>query len=91
MAGVKFPEGYGCEALNTPQRYEAECSICLQVIRDACRVSCCGQYFCRECIEYVQRERKRCLLCNNEGFSVEAGTDKKERLGEMRFIDIDLK
>ena len=63
-------EGYGCEALNSPQRFEAECPICLRVIRDVCSMSYCGQYFCRECIEYVRRERKRCPLCNNEDFSV---------------------
>ena len=85
MAKVKLPEGYGCEPLNSPQRFEAECPICLQVIRGVCSVSCCGQYFCRECIEYVCRERKRCPLCNNEDFSVRDDIVKQESLGGMRF------
>ena len=82
---VKLPEGYGCDVFNSPQQYEVQCPICLQVFRDACCVSCCGQYFCRECIEYVRRKRKRCPLCNNEDFTVRDGEAKEESLRGLRF------
>ena len=83
MAGA-LPEGYGCEVVNSPHKYESECPICLQLIRDAHRVSCCGQYFCRECIELILRRKKRCPLCNNQDFTVEADRERQESLGKVK-------
>ena len=63
--------GYDCEYIEQPPKYlQSECPICLVVLRDPHQVSCCGNSFCRVCIELVQASNSPCPTCNNGGFSV---------------------
>ena len=57
--------GYGCELVNpSPEHLQTECSICLQILRDAHLVDCCGNSFCQTCIDKVKKSRRACPLCN---------------------------
>lgn len=62
--------GYACQlAQPAPAHLQTDCSVCLQILREPCIVSCCGQKFCRECIELVVDAGKDCPLCNGRGFT----------------------
>ena len=51
-----------------PPPEELTCSICLQVLCDPTLTSCCGQHFCRGCIDRVMARGHMCPLCNEKGF-----------------------
>ena len=62
--------GYDCQLVHPPPSHiQTECSVCLQILRDPCIVSCCGHKFCRVCIEAVTEMGKDCPLCNGHNFS----------------------
>ena len=62
--------GYDCQLVDPPPAHiQTECSVCLQILRQPCIVSCCGHKFCRECIEAVVETSKDCPLCNGHDFS----------------------
>ena len=61
--------GYDCDFVNDPPKI-LECTICLLTLRDPHVISCCGNHFCRPCVERVQRDRKPCPLCNDPNFTV---------------------
>ena len=55
-------EGFDCSFVH-PSELQSECSICLHVLREPYLVTCCGNRFCRACIEPIQRVFKKCPLC----------------------------
>ena len=63
--------GYDCEFVSPPpEAIQAECPICLSILREPCLFSCpCGQKICCECIERIKNDNKPCPLCNNRDFS----------------------
>ncbi len=61
--------GYDCEFVGTPPK-SLECPVCLLTLREPHVTSCCGNHFCRPCIERVQHDRKPCPLCNDENFTI---------------------
>ena len=63
--------GYDCEFVNPPpDAFQAECPICLQVLKEPCVIDCrCGQKMCRECVERIKKKGKPCPLCNKTDFS----------------------
>ena len=62
--------GYDCEFVEAPPKgLQTECSVCLLVLKEPCLISCCGQKFCKACIERVQKSEKPCPLCNAPGFT----------------------
>ena len=69
-SGKEDRGGYDCQLVNLPPSHiQTECSVCLQILKEPCIVSCCGHKFCRECIEPVVEAGKDCPLCNQPGFS----------------------
>ena len=58
--------GYECIFVEEPPKHlQTECSICLCILREPCLVDCCGNRFCRTCIEPIQSaEKKQCPLCS---------------------------
>ena len=57
--------GYECIfAKNPPEILQTECSICLCVLKEPYLIDCCGNSFCRTCIEPIKNESKLCPLCN---------------------------
>ena len=61
--------GYDCQFVRPPQELEAECPICLLVIRNAHITSCCGRNFCKSCVQRSQLQTG-CSLCNGSGFTI---------------------
>ena len=61
--------GYDCEFFDTiSEDVETECSICLMILREPYIVQCCGNRFCRSCLEKIQSggvalEDSPCPLC----------------------------
>ena len=62
--------GYDCEFVTPlPESFQAECPICLQILKEPCVISCpCGQKICRECVEQIKNDKKPCPLCNKTEF-----------------------
>ena len=58
--------GYTCQFVEElTQDLQAECSICLDTVREPHLVDCCGYRFCKTCIEPLL-SAKRCPLCNGQ-------------------------
>ena len=66
MASLKG--GYDFDFVEPPPK-RLECTICLLVVRDPHVISCCGNQFCRPCLERVQRDKKPCPLCNASDYT----------------------
>ena len=64
--------GYDCEFVEQPSDVAqgGECPVCLLVLKEPCLINCCGQKYCRACIERVKEDAKPCPLCNEPNFSV---------------------
>ena len=63
--------GYDCELVEPPPAaFQAECPICLHVLKEPCLISCpCGQKICLECVEQIKEVGKPCPLCNKTDFT----------------------
>ena len=63
--------GFECEFVEEPPNgIERMCPICLQIIREAHQVDCCGYSFCKTCVYCVKVSKKACPICNHNNFSV---------------------
>ena len=69
MASSEQHGGYDCEFVERPQELQADCPICMVVLREPFQVTCCGNSYCRTCIELVQTNEKACPTCNEPDFS----------------------
>ena len=60
--------GYDCEFVKRPANDlgQADCPVCLLVLREPQQVSCCGYSFCRSCIQRVQADQNVCPACNEQ-------------------------
>ncbi|KAL0584007.1 hypothetical protein ABG067_006104 [Albugo candida] len=63
-----------------------ECAICQEVFTGATEATCCGQIFCKECIERWVSERGSCPMCReNIGFSLLSASRHTQRMAnEMK-------
>ena len=62
--------GYDCDFVEKPpEAIQAECPVCLLILKEPCLISCCGHKFCRECIKQVTKDAKPCPLCNEPNFN----------------------
>ena len=70
-AATKQQGGFECEFLSQPpETIQAECPVCLLVLREPYQVSCCGYTFCQACIEQVKLRKTACPTCNVAEFAV---------------------
>ena len=61
--------GFECEFCEEPPKVlQSKCPVCLLVLREPYQAICCGKSFCKECIERVKAESKRCPTCKTENF-----------------------
>ena len=67
-----------------PPPEELSCSICLQVLCDPTLTSCCGQHFCRGCIDRVMARGHVCPLCNEKGFQTMLNKEKYRKVRELK-------
>ena len=65
---LKSSGGYDYRFVDPPPK-SLECSICLFIVHNPHVTSCCGNHFCRSCINPIQRDNKRCPLCNDPRFT----------------------
>ena len=62
--------GFECEFVERPQEYlQSSCPICLLILREPYQVTCCGNSFCRGCIQKIKTKNKPCPTCNNPKFT----------------------
>ena len=64
-------------------REQSECPICLQVLRDPQKVTCCGYIYCKVCIDRVVKDGKPCPKCNR-AFSIFPYKGLRRTLGGFR-------
>ena len=61
--------GFECEFVDDPPKYlQAECPVCLHIIREPYQVTCCGKSFCKVCIERVKAKNNPCPCCKQDNF-----------------------
>ena len=84
---LQLQGGYECIFVEDPPKHlQTECSICLCILREPCLVDCCGNRFCRTCIEPIQSEKKPCPLCN-EPFTTSVVDKQLQRtLGSLQVL-----
>ena len=57
--------GYECIFVRAPPEVlQTECPVCLCVLREPYLLDCCGNSFCKTCIEPIKSDNKPCPLCN---------------------------
>lgn len=49
-----------------PLKNDYVCSVCLELLREPHLTSCCGQHFCKTCLENVLGRGMKCPLCNQD-------------------------
>ena len=64
--------GYNCDPVNPGpvEKSELECNICYMLMREPQIVECCGEHFCKGCIEKIQKAGKPCPLCQCQSFKI---------------------
>ena len=51
--------GYECVFVSDPPKIlQTECSVCLCVLREPYLVDCCGNSFCKTCIDQVKSDKR---------------------------------
>ena len=57
--------GYECIFVkDPPEILQTECPVCLCVLKEPYLIDCCGNSFCKTCIEPIKSDNKPCPLCN---------------------------
>ncbi len=58
--------GFDCGFVEPPpERFvQSECPVCLLIIREPHQVTCCGNKFCKACIEHIKANKNSCPICN---------------------------
>ena len=68
MATLNKPVGYEYEFVDqVPEDYF--CKLCKHVAREYTITTCCGETFCKGCIDTITQEQKPCTHCCKNGFS----------------------
>ena len=78
------PSGYDCEFVGEHPQEQYKCPICLLVLRDPQQVTCCGNSYCKVCIDRVVKDGKPCPTCNAVAFSIFPDKGLKRTLGGFR-------
>ena len=60
--------GYDCKFVKQPSSDlgQADCPVCLLVLREPQQVTCCGYSYCRSCIQRVLADKNVCPTCNEQ-------------------------
>ncbi|KAI9981032.1 hypothetical protein PInf_010386 [Phytophthora infestans] len=75
-----IPRDEQLEALENTRKM-LECAICQEVFTNATEATCCGQIFCKDCIERWVSERGSCPMCREAiGFSLLAASRHAQRM-----------
>ena len=61
--------GFDCDFVEQPpSTIQSECPVCLQILCEPYQAPCCGNSFCRVCIEKIKNNNKPCPACREENF-----------------------
>lgn len=63
----EYVGGYDCDIVNASLGDSIKCGICHHVLRDAQQTICCGQNFCKQCIDKTLQTKtidKKCPFCS---------------------------
>ena len=67
----KMATGFECEfAEKVSKGIQAECPICLLVLREPYQATCCGKSFCKKCIHRIKAANQACPTCNDKDFTL---------------------
>ena len=58
--------GFDCEFVegkSLPKWFQANCPVCLLILREPHQATCCGKVFCKICIEKVKFKNNPCPCC----------------------------
>ena len=60
--------GFECEFVEPPAKYlKVECPICLHILREPYQATCCGENFCKVCLEQLEANDCRpCPCCKQQ-------------------------
>ena len=58
-----------------PKHFELECPVCLNILTEPHLVTCCGNNFCKSCIERVKASDGACPMCKERRY--QSFADKK--------------
>ena len=62
--------GFECEFVEKPPEvFQSSCPVCLLILTKPYQVTCCGNSFCRACIQQIKIKNKSCPTCNKENFT----------------------
>lgn len=80
-----MPRDEQLEAIENTRKM-LECAICQEVFTGATEATCCGQIFCKDCIERWVSERGSCPMCRESiGFSLLVSSRHAQRMAnEMK-------
>ena len=53
-----------------PKQIDIECPVCLFILTDPHLVTCCGNNFCKSCIERVKASNGACPMCKGRRYQV---------------------
>ncbi len=62
--------GHDCELFVSSVPEELKCGLCKKVAREPSLISCCGEHFCKLCIEQVIQDKKPCPSCEEAEFTI---------------------
>ncbi len=72
--------GYSRELFVSPVPEDFKCGVCEEVARDPHLADCCGEHFCRACIDQLRADGKLCPSCKENGFSVLVNKRLKKKI-----------
>ena len=61
--------GFNYTFLKPPPK-RLECPLCLLVLREPNVTDCCGNHFCRSCIQQIKLSKRPCPLCQGASFNL---------------------
>ena len=62
-------DGFDCDFTEEPPKYlQTHCPICLLILREPFQVTCCGNSFCRTCIQRIGLANQSCPTCKQDNF-----------------------
>ena len=84
MAAFSTPQGYRCEFIESVPAEDFHCKLCSLVARALTITSCCGESYCRTCIDAVQQDGHPCPGCGEESFKVFPQVKYQQRIAKFQ-------
>ena len=83
MAASSTPQGYQCEFIDLVPE-ELYCKQCSLVARALVIISCCGESYCRTCIDTVQRDGHPCPSCGEDSFTTLEYIKSQQKIAKLQ-------